>query len=210
MASNQESERIDRLLAGGYLSGAEYDAIEQQVLSRTVTARGQPWRGRSAGIVGAFALAALIALWVCAPSLHTPGASPFTPKGEARLTSSGGLDVTCGAAPEHECEVGSTLLFLANSAEASGYFGAYAERVDAATPERIWYFPDAQGTSPRVEHGAGTQVLGRGIRIGAEHAACPYRIVLWLTAEPLTRDEVVHLDPAKFVARNTLTIQVRR
>lgn len=203
MERDRESQHIERLLAGGYLSGAEYDAIEQQVLRKTLGERRKPARAHGAGIVAALALAAVVVLWLGTPS-------SFTPKGDAQPASSGGLEVTCGATLEHRCQAGSTLLFLANSAKASGYLGAYAERMDAGVPERIWYFPDAQGASPRLEGAASTQVVGRGIRIGAEHPAGWYRVVVWLTTEPRTRDQIAHLGPTEFVARNVLTIEVVR
>jgi hypothetical protein len=52
--------------------------------------------------------------------------------------------------------------------------------------ERIWYF-SAEGDSPRLTLGAGTEVARRAVRVGAEHAAGRYRIHLFLTPAPVTQ-----------------------
>ena len=71
-------------------------------------------------------------------------------------------------------------MFSVNAAIASGYLGAYAERLGDPAPERIWYFPDPTGRSPQVASGSGTIVLPQGIRIGLEHRPGRYRVIAWI------------------------------
>ncbi|MGC4093583.1 MAG: hypothetical protein QM756_37930 [Polyangiaceae bacterium] len=198
--THDENERIERLLAGGYLSGSQYDAIEQRVLAHTAKRqRGQLLRWVAPAALAASSMAALVAFWVRTPST-------FTPKGTD--TSLGVIDISCNRPLRHECAAGETLAFLVNSAVGSGYLGGYAERVGDSRHDRIWYFPNARGDSPYVKSGSQTIVLPEGIRIGSEHQPGQYRVSLWLSVRPLSRAEIEHADPSVFTARVTLTNEV--
>jgi hypothetical protein len=199
---DEEDQHIDRLLTGGYLSGQEYDAIEQRVLQSVAPASGRKFIRRLApGAIATVSLAALVALWARAPS-HFPA------MGAETTAAVGVLDISCERTLDHQCRAGDTLVFLVNSAVASGYLGAYAERVSDPSGNRIWYFPNRNGTSPHVDAGGGTMVLRDGVRIGAEHPPGVYRLTVWLSVRPLARTEIDGADARLLVARSTLMAEV--
>ncbi|HWA73974.1 MAG TPA: hypothetical protein VG937_16645 [Polyangiaceae bacterium] len=199
---DEENQRIERLLTGGYLSGRDYDVIEHGILQSVAPASGGTFLRRTApGAVAALSLAALVALLARVPS-H------FTVKGGESTAAIGALDVSCNRAKDHQCGPGDTLVFLVNSAVASGYLGAYAERVGEPSGNRIWYFPNTTGASPHVVAGAGTTVLPEGIRIGPEHGPGQYRLSVWLSVRPLARAEIDSADASLFVARSSLMAEV--
>jgi hypothetical protein len=200
LSTDDEDERIERLLTGGYLSGSQYDAIEERVLSRTAKPRKLELSRRASGVtLAAASIAALVAFWLrTPPELTTKGAD----------ASLGVIDISCKRPLRHECGLGETLVFLVNSAVGSGYLGGYAERVDDPSHDRIWYFPNGRGESPYVKSGAQTVVLSEGIRIGPEHKRGRYRVTLWLSVRPLSRAEVDRADSSLFVARSSLMNEV--
>lgn len=199
-SKNDEDERVERLLAGGYLSGSQYDAIEQRVLARTAKPRmGQVFRWVAPGALAVASVAALAVLLVRKPP-------EFNEKGTD--ASLGVFDVSCKRPLRHTCGSGETLAFLVNSALASGYLGAYAERVDDPSHSRIWYFPNAQGESPYIGRSSQTVVLPSGIRVGPEHRQGRYRVTLWLSAKPLSRAQVERADASLFVARSSLMTEI--
>lgn len=201
-AQGEEDQRIERLLTGGYLSGEEYDAIEQRVLRTVAPASpGRRLRRVAPSAVAGLSLAALVALGVGAPS-H------FTAKGGESTAAVGVFDISCNRALVHQCGPGDTLVFLVNSRVASGYLGAYAERVGDPSGKRIWYFPNANGKGPHVDAGSGTTVLREGIRIGPEHGPGQYRLSVWLSVKPLARTEIDGADASFFIARSSLTAEV--
>jgi hypothetical protein len=81
-------------------------------------------------------------------------------------------------------------MFSVNTAVASGFLGAYAERLGDSSHERIWYFPTATSEAPRVSPGEGTVILTEGVRVGPEHRPGDYRVTVWLSEQPLMREQV--------------------
>ena len=75
-------------------------------------------------------------------------------------------------------------MFSVNGTRSAGYLLALAERV-AGPPVRIWYFPASDGSAPRVEARASTTVLPQGVRLGPPHAVGEYRVMAWLSAQPV-------------------------
>jgi hypothetical protein len=197
---DEEDQRLERLLAHGYLSGSQYDEIERKVLKRSTKPRSMAalaW-GVPAGIVGSCLVAFLL--------IHTPGEAPFTPKGGAE-SAIGVIDVGCGRA-DHVCKAGDTLMFSVNTAVASGHLGAYAERLGAGKQDRIGYFPTAGGSTPRVARTGGTVVLPEGVRIGPEHTPGRYRVHVWVSRRPLSGPELENVEPGLSLARSSLEIAV--
>lgn len=178
-----EEARLDQLLAGGSLGGPRYDEIFERVVPRTAGAEaGRPRRWRRWWLVMSAALVPAAAAWLV---LARPKGPPPTPKGAAGL--SGAIELGCGVAAGHVCRAGDTLLFSVNSAVASGYLAAYAERIGDPSSERIWYFPRTGGRAPLVSAGQATVVLPEGIRIGPEHTPGRYRVTAWITQSPPSR-----------------------
>jgi hypothetical protein len=197
--------RLDKLLAKGNLGGPRYDRILDSVLERVDAPR--PAR-RAAWVLAPLAglsLAAVVVLIVIRPARE-----PLAPKGGDPATSVA-LSIGCAsAAGGGACRVGDTLLFEVNAAITSGYLGAYAQRADAPGGERIWYFPSATGSAPRVEPGQGTVVVRKGIRLGPEHAPGRYRVTVWVSSRPLPRAEVDGAGKDVIRERATLELEVSR
>ena len=194
---------VDELLSKGHLSGPQYDVIAERVLARA-SPRG---RRRSALLLSVplAALAAGLAAWLLLPK---SALSP--PDGHNALSSSeawrakggpeglaGAISVGCDGAPSAPtgqaggvvCARGATLLFAVNSAVASGYVSAFAQREGVTDSERIAYFPTAHTHSPLVEPGEGTVALPLGIRIDERHTVGKYRLHVVLTRNPPTNDD---------------------
>lgn len=196
-----DEEDIDRLLARGYLSGSQYDEIEERVLGGPATSVQRVRLRRIVPAALAFAgLAAAVAFWPRAPS-------EFTAKGNL-AGDVGMVDVSCGRPSPHECRIGDTMIFTVNSALASGYLAAYAVRVGAAEPERIWYFPATDEAGPKIAPGSGTIVLPQGVRVGPEHTVGRYAVTLRLSKTPLARAAVERADRSDFVVHSLVSIEV--
>jgi hypothetical protein len=180
----KEKALLDRVLARGALGGPHYDEILERVLERTETPEGRrAGRRRVWLLVPAGALASAVAAWLL---LARPAGQPFTAKGSGE---SHAIGMGCVSA-DGTCRPGAKVVFTVNTAVASGYVGAYAERADGKAGQRIWYFPTTSGASPHVAPGTGTEVVPEGIEIGAEQPPGRYRVTAWLSARPLTRSEV--------------------
>lgn len=195
--------RLHELLGRGNLGGPVHDEILEKVLAQTAPARARP-RWLRIVVLPGIAVSAFAA-WLL---LARPADDEFTAKGKGG--ANGALSVGCGPSGARTCAVGSTLMFTVNAALASGTLGAYAERVDDPTHQRIWYFPDGAGEAPTVAPGAGTMVVPRGIRIGPEHQPGRYRVTVWLADRPLARGDV-DAAPAKAIrARASFDLQITR
>jgi len=211
-----DDPQIDRLLSRGYLGGPRHDAILREVLKGAeVPSRARSLRRWLAlALVPGAAVAAGLAVWL---TVASPAQPPFTEKGGAGGVPASAVNLACGPAKGRVCRVGDTLMFTVNAAVISGYFGAYAERVDAAPPgvgnqgaagERIWYFPTAAGAAPVVAPGQGTLVLPDGIRLGPEHRPGRYRVTVWLSSAPLGRSAVDKAPADALRGRSTIDFRV--
>lgn len=170
-----DDRSLERLLARGHLSGAEYDRIETRVLDR-VAPPGNRVRGRWL-VVGAPVVAAAAGLAFYITGLRAPVDPPdgFAPKGTTVATIDGSVELLCSG-EGRPCRVGDTLMFLVDSGVASGYLNATATRIEPPSEERYVLFPSAGGQSPYVASGSGTVVVPQGIRIGAQHGAGLFRV----------------------------------
>jgi hypothetical protein len=175
--------RVDELLAAGTLGGPEYDEILRRVLEKTAPATRRRWIRRVVGTTVVVIPALAVSLVVLLPRALAP-----TPKGA--LGASASIALSCSSSGAGVCRPGDTLMFSVNAAVASGFFGAYAERVGDPTHAKIWYFPTAAAEGPRVVSGVGTIVLQDGVRLGPEHRPGDYRVTVWLSERLLTRAEL--------------------
>ena len=119
------AREIDRILARGYLGGPTHDAILAKVMTTTTGAAGRAgWRLQRAriflGATAAMAAAAAAAVFVF------PSKQSFTARGADTGALAGAVQLACRSGDGQTCPVGDTLMFMVNSAMASGYFGAYA------------------------------------------------------------------------------------
>jgi hypothetical protein len=186
--SDDDDLEIDQLLAGGRLSGRQYDEIEQRVLRQVAPRRARRWWP---ALGGAAALASALSAWLLmarsdpADERTRPRAlDAFSEKGgDASARSAPVFDLRC-ATPSGACRVGDTLMVSAHGVVRAGYLAAFAERTGNAKQERIWYFPSESGESPRIEATAETVVVPQGIELAAPHAPGRYEVTLWLSDHP--------------------------
>ena len=90
----------------------------------------------------------------------------------------------------------------------SGVLSAYAEPMRSRTrTERIWYF-SAEGESPYLDLGGGTNVARRAVRIGSEHVPGRYRIHLFLTPAPVPKAVLLDGRVPGALARRDLDLRI--
>jgi hypothetical protein len=199
----KEGARLDQLLSKGSLGGPQYDDIFERVMERTGAPAPARRRFRRWIWVAAVALApAVVLLFV-----HRSGDQALRSKGPLGQASAA-VDISCGPSAARACRAGDVLMFTVNAAVASGYLGAFAERLDDPTPERIWYFSETTARSPFVQPGVGTVVVPRGIRIGPEHHPGRYRVTAWIASQPLDRGQIDVASPDVIRSRSTLDFEV--
>jgi hypothetical protein len=194
---------LDQLLARGRLSGTEYDQIEQRVLEHAVPRRAR-WLWPT--LLPAAALASAFAVWFLVVTPERPAADSFTPRSAGTSLSSpiGLLELGCVGREPGVCRLGDTLMFSLNGNTVSGFMGAYAERVGEPSAARIWYFPTADGTAPRLEAQSGTLVADQGVRLGPPHAPGQYQVTVWISETPLER---AHAQPTT-LARQSSRLEI--
>jgi len=200
---NKEDAQLDEILAKGSLGGPEYDRILQRVLDRTAPSPRQ----RSFRLLGWLAVPAVAAAagWLMfAGTSHPP---EFTVKSGAG-TAAGAIDAACSPSGPRVCRYGEALVFTVNAAIASGYLGAYAERVGDPAAARIWYFPAGGRSAPAVEAGTGTVAVPDAIQIGSEHEAGLYRVTAWISAQPIDQSQIGPAGPKVFVSRSDLELKI--
>jgi hypothetical protein len=200
---NEEDARLDQLLGGGSLGGPHYDEILQRVLHRTEVADVRPARRAKAWFAYGTALASAVAASFV---LFGPAREHFASKGSANQDAHAlGVGCTPSGGP---CRAGETLMFTVNAALTSGHLGAYAERVDDRSQERIWYFPTETGAAPFVAPGSGTVVLSEGIEIGREHRPGRYRVTVLISSRPLDRSQIDGAGRDVIASRSTFEVDV--
>lgn len=199
----RDDDKLDELLAGGVLSGPQYDDVLERVLARTPSA---PARARRPLLwIAGGVIASSVAAWLL---LARTSNDPFTAKGAGTTQMVDALQVGCAPAGGRVCHPGDTLMFTVNSALVSGSLGAYAERSGDPARERIWYFPTGGGASPTIVPGAGTVAVPEGIQIGPEHRPGRYRVTVWIASRPLDRRDIDRAAAAQIRSRAVLDLEV--
>jgi hypothetical protein len=171
------AHRIDVLLTSGPLSGAQKEQVLRGILGASAPARRAH---RVAWFLPVAAVAGFLLLWRAstAPTVET---GVFRPRGGP----AGGPLVTVGC--HTTCRRGAVLLFRIDGVPVGRYLAAYAEAPDG---RRIWYFPDHDGSQPRLPPGDGPLALSRGILLGEAHTPGHYRVHLAFTLAPLSREDL--------------------
>jgi hypothetical protein len=193
------SDDLDRLLARGRLSGAQRDRILERVLDKTANTRRL--RLKHVVIIAA-PLVAAAAAFVLVPKLGD--GSEFSVKGGG----SSGVEVTCSGGLLSACPIGSTLVFRFDGVSSPAYVQAYATPSPANVGERVWYFPTSAVPAPQLMANAASEVLQKGVLIGPEHSASAYQITVVLSAQPLTREDLLQGGGSRAIHRDTIQLQV--
>ena len=177
-------KQLDEILSGGHLAPRAYDQIFERVLDAAQRPQVGWTRRLRWMLIPSGALAAALGVWLIFFRIES---GTFTSKGDDQLLAATGVELACQASGGARCRLGDTMMFMVSPSAASGYLGAYAQRTDDLTGERIWYFPDAQGKAPFVTPGEATTFLQEGVRVGPEHRPGTYRVFLWLAPTPIDR-----------------------
>ncbi len=201
----EEDDLLDEILAKGALGGPVRDRILRRVLDGTAPTR----RAGAMRVIGWWAIPCVIAAagWMVFARPMKRG--EFAAKNIGTLKV-GAVDAGCTSSGPRICRSGETLIFTVNSAVASGYLGAYAVRSGDPSGERIWYFPNRAGFSPRVERGTGTIAVRDGIVIGSEHPPGPYRITAWVSERAIERAQIGPEGPRSYTSRSDMELKIVR
>jgi hypothetical protein len=201
----KEDVLLDEILAKGSLGGPVRDQILHRVLDRNAPTR----RRRAVRVAGWLAIPCVAAFAGWIVFARPMGRREFAAKGVATPTL-GAVDAGCSPSGPRVCRVGEMLVFTVNSAVASGYLGAYAERIGDPLRERIWYFPNRAGACPVVDRGAGTIAVRDGIMIGGEHPPGTYRITAWMSDGPIERSQIGPMGPRSYTNRSDMELKIVR
>jgi hypothetical protein len=185
---------MDRLLAGGKLSGPEADAILERVLEDVDRdeRRRRPRVNRYwVGAAGAALAAAAAVLLV----VYSPGS-----------TDDPTIRVSCPGGTLSACPASSTLVFAAANARA-GFLSAYAEPVGHAA-ERVYYFADRNGRPELVEPEDDRPPYRRAAAPPPALKPGRYRVTVVLADRPLARNELLGGSAAREDADVRATSQV--
>ena len=204
MTEPPSDDDLDVLLAGGRLSGPARDRIFDKVAAE-VAREARPRAQRRVWTFAMVAAGAAAVLIVAPRLLTTRAPDGFRAKGGPGAPGLQ-LDVACIGGTLAACPSGATLTFGAAGAAGSGFLSAYAEPLESSH-ERIWYF-SAEGESPLLTVGDGTEVARRAIRVGPEHAAGRYRVHVFLTPAPVSQAVLLAGGPPDAIARLTVDLQV--
>jgi hypothetical protein len=196
-------DRLDELLSGGRLGGAERERILERALDASAPL---PWWRRRAVtwlVRGtAMATAAALALFFFVP-----------PRTHDDFRARGGagdgaplLLVGCEDGQSARCGYGQKLVFSVDGASEPGFVAAWAE--PAGGGERVWYFPGDDGSSPEARGDGARQLLSRAVRLGPEQPPGRYRVHLVLSRRPLSRLEALAAGGADVVATSQVTLEV--
>lgn len=192
---------LDSLLDRGGL-GARRDAILSEVLAQVRAERPRRSRRRWAvaglGAAAAAVLVVGLAPWrsTQAPSLRGKG-TPVTAS-----STQPSLELDCLGATLAGCPRGSLVVVHATGVQ--GFLSAWAEPANGG--ERIWYF-SAESSSPPV--GVDTSAAAtRAVKLGPEHAPGSYRVQVRVTAQPMSRAQLLALsrDAALVETEAVLTV----
>ena len=203
----QDRHEISRLLSGRpHLTVQEKEAVLDNVLQAVAAESDatQPRFGRSL-VARRAAVAAVLTVLLAVPAVWwivRSGASSgsgttaeFTPRGG---DSDGHFSLKCLSGERAAaCKIGDTLTFQVTSTAEMPYFAAFARHLGDDLV--IWYFPVGGGGSERpATDGTRHGILGKGIRIGADHPAGSYEVYGVFSDKPLSRDGVKALFGDRF------------
>jgi len=179
---------MDRLLAGGKLSGPEADAILERIhatLEREEKRRS-PVRAIRYWAGAALAAAAAVLLVVYLPR------GPVEQRGHQLEEGVLGakLVVRCSPGTLEACPKSSSLAFTLSGGRADGFLSAYAEPV-GHDGERVFYFSKEDGSVRLGVTAQGKGVTERVVRLPAGQRPGRYRVRAVLAERALSRDEML-------------------
>jgi hypothetical protein len=118
------------------------------------------------------------------------------------------VEATCSGGPVSACPIGSTLVFRFDGLPSAAYVQAYAAPSSPAEGERVWYFPTSTVPAPQLAAQSSSELLRKAVVIGPEHSASAYQITVVLSAQPLTRDDLLRAGGSQVLHRETIELGV--
>jgi hypothetical protein len=194
-------DRLDQLLSRGRLGGPTAERVLDGAL-RQAGIVPPPWYRRRAVLFGSpvlvcAAAAAFVLIGRPAPdTMRSKGGSP----GDSAVVS-----VECGGRAPGTCGREDLILFRVEAVARQGFLAAYAE--PAIGGERIWFFPQADGSAPVVAAGTGPQVLREAV---AARSMSPghYQVHIVITGRPVSKQEILAGAGADVIAVRTTPLEV--
>jgi hypothetical protein len=200
---DKTANELDRLLAGGGMSGAEADAIFDRVIASVESADRRRHVGPrvlwSTGILAAAAVA-LIAF-----SAHPARPPAFTARGASVAVPR--LELICSGGTLEACPLSSKLIFAVAGDATTGFLSAYAEPLEPGT-ERVWYFSKSNQSPELPRIGEGTRVFERAVQIAGTHRPGRYRVHLFLSDVPLGQEQMLANTDGLATARSEVELRV--
>jgi len=182
----QRQKELDRLLAGGGMSGPALERALDGALQQAAPRARSRWVRPALWL--APAAAALLGVWlVRSPA---PDGGGFRAKGEA-LALAPEVELVCGerTGNDLQCAHDAQLYFRVSGNAGAGYLSAVAED---ATGQRVWFFPTASAPSVPLAGGPEPHLAPRSIKLAGVPAG-QYRVSVWVSPRPLDREETAHL-----------------
>ena len=179
---------MDRLLAGGKLSGPEADAILDRIhatLEREEK-RGRPVRAIRYWAGAALAAAAAVLLVVYLP--RNPGEQHEHQLEEGEMAPV--LALRCSGGTLSACPASSELVFVLRGQRAAGFLSAYAEPI-GHDAQRVFYFSKQDGSVELAVPADGSRASERPVRMPAVQGPGRYRLYAVVADRPLAREELV-------------------
>jgi hypothetical protein len=115
------------------------------------------------------------------------------------------VSVECGGRAPGTCGRDDLILFRVEAVARQGFLAAYAE--PTAGGERVWFFPQADGSAPVVAAGAEPQMLRQGV---AARSLSPgrYQIHIVISGRPLSKPEILSGAGPDVIAVRTAPLEV--
>ena len=185
---------MDRLLAGGELSGPEADAIEKRVFEALDRAEGRKRPARvirywpvAAGAVLAAAAAVVLVVRGGVGVGVEPGVGPM--QHEDGVMGATKIEISCADGTLAACPVTSSLVFAVSGNRRAVFLSAYAERV-GTEGARVFYFAKHGGGVDIAAAAKGARAPEAKVRLSPEHEPGRYRVHAFVADRVLGPDEM--------------------
>jgi hypothetical protein len=177
-------DRLDQLLSRGRLRGPAAERILDGAL-REARIVPPPWYRRKAMLFGSPVLAGAVA--AAFVLIGKPSPDAMRSKG-GTAGDSAVVSVECSGRPPGTCRTDDLILFRVEAVARQGFLIAYAE--PSAGGERIWFFPQADGSAPVVAASAEPQTLRQAV---AARSLSPgsYQVHIVITGRSVSKTEIL-------------------
>lgn len=209
---DEETARdMDRLLAGGELSGPEADAIYERVTAelerRERERRPSVIRYWAAGSGAVLAAAAAVMLLV----VRDPGGGERPQYEEGTIGKKPVVEIRCEGGTLAACPLSGSLVFAVSGNRKAVVLSAWAERVEigsgtAGQAEPVIYFEKDGGGVEIAPAGENARAVERKVALSAGHEPGRYRVHAVVAEGVLGREEMLRMAGGDGVAQVKLVV----